>query len=48
MEERDLHSPIGVARLEPGALRLVHRVDHLAENIDLELLSRGVALAHRL
>jgi len=46
-EERLLQGPAGFARGDPVASRLVQRVHHLAEHVELQLTMRGIADAHR-
>src|SRR5207237_8418019 len=47
VEEHLLQLPRVPLELEPVRTRLVERVDHLSEHVDLKLLARGVADAHR-
>src|SRR5262249_58509222 len=46
-QERLLQGPAGFARGDPFASRLMERVHHLAECIELKLAVRSIADAHR-
>src|SRR5262245_36884408 len=47
VRERDLEAPRGPTRWNSADVRLVKRVHHLAEDVQLELLVRRVTDAHR-
>ncbi len=47
IEQGALQAPGGGIGLHPGAPGLVHRVEHLAEDVELHLVVRGVADANR-
>ena len=47
-EERVLQRPAGFARGEAVAARLMERIHHLAEHVELQLAVGGIADAHRL
>ena len=47
-EQRALEGPVLLAQVEAAAARLVQRVHHLAEHVELQLAVRGVADPHRL
>ena len=48
LEHRALERPLLNARVEPTAARLVQRIHHLAEDIELQLPVRGIADTNRL